>query len=108
MAWLYLALAILLEVVGTTCMKLSDGFAHMVPSVLVFVFYAASFTMMIHVLKTLDLGITYAVWSGVGTALVAVIGVIWFHETMTPLKIASIAFIVIGVAGLNMASGQGS
>jgi len=103
MAWLLLALAIAVEVVATTAMKLSEGFSRLAPTVVVFVGYAIAFILLILVLKRLDLSVTYAVWSGVGTAAVAVIGFVWFGEAVTALKVGSIALIVIGVMGLNLA-----
>ena len=105
MTWLYLALAILLEVSGTTCMKLSEGFTKVVPSILLFVFYSLSFTMLTLSLKKLDVSIAYAVWSGVGTALIAAIGVLWFREPATALKFISLGLIIIGVVGLNLSGG---
>ena len=62
--WFYLLLAILLEVAGTTSMKLSHGFTRLVPSILIFVFYALSFTALTFALRRLDMSVTYAVWSG--------------------------------------------
>ncbi len=106
MGWLWLSLAIALEVAGTTAMKFSDGFSNPVPTVLVFVFYACAFSLLILVMKYLDLGVAYAVWAGVGTALVAVIGILWFHEPATLLKLASIGLIVLGVIGLHVADGR--
>lgn len=105
MTWLYLVLAILLEVSGTTCMKLSDGFTKLVPSILLFVFYSLSFGMLTLALKKLDVSIAYAVWSGVGTALIATIGVLWFKEPATALKLISLGLIIIGVVGLNLSGG---
>jgi small multidrug resistance pump len=105
MTWLYLALAILLEVSGTTCMKLSEGFTKVVPSILLFVFYTLSFAMLTLALKKLDVSIAYAVWSGVGTALIAAIGVLWFREPATALKFISLGLIIIGVVGLNLSGG---
>jgi small multidrug resistance pump len=105
MTWLYLALAISLEVSGTTCMKLSDGFTRRVPSILLFVFYTLSFCMLTLALKRLDVSIAYAVWSGVGTALIATIGVLWFSEPVTALKLISLGLIIIGVVGLNLSGG---
>jgi len=105
MTWIYLALAILLEVAGTTCMKLSDGFTKTVPSIFLFVFYTLSFGMLTLALKRIDVSIAYAVWSGVGTALIATIGVLWFQEPMTALKLISLALIIIGVVGLNLSGG---
>jgi small multidrug resistance pump len=105
MTWLYLALAILLEVSGTTCMKLSQGFTKLVPSILLFVFYTLSMGMLTLALKKIDVSVAYAVWSGVGTALIATIGVLWFKEPVTALKLISIGLIIIGVVGLNLSGG---
>jgi len=108
MYWFYLAIAILLEVVGTTCMKLSQGFTKLTPSVLVFVLYGASFAFMILALKKIELGVTYAIWAGVGTALIALIGIVWFQESVSLLKIVSIVFIVLGVVGLHLSELTGA
>jgi small multidrug resistance pump len=105
MTWLYLGLAILLEVSGTTCMKLSQGFTKLVPSILLFVFYTLSMGMLTLALKRIDVSVAYAVWSGVGTALIATIGVLWFKEPLTALKLISIGLIIIGVVGLNLSGG---
>ena len=101
-SWLYLAGAIVLEVSGTTCMKLSEGFAKLVPSILIFVFYALSFIALTIALKTIDVSVVYAIWSGIGTALIATIGILYFKESVTILKFASIGLIIIGVVGLNL------
>ncbi|HWR02261.1 MAG TPA: multidrug efflux SMR transporter [Chlorobaculum sp.] len=100
MHWLYLIIAIVCEVCGTTSMKLSNGFTHLLPSVLLFVFYALSFTFVTLALKTLPVGLTYAVWSALGTALITMIGVLWFGEGMNTLKAISLLLIIVGVAGL--------
>ena len=105
MMWLYLVLAIVLEVSGTTCMKLSEGFTRLVPSILLFVFYSLSFGALTLALKRIDVSIAYAVWSGVGTALIATIGVLWFREPVTALKLISLGLIIIGVVGLNLSGG---
>ncbi len=102
--WLLLACAILLEVAGTTSMKLSNGFSELIPSVLLFVFYFLAFTALTFALRTIEIGIAYAVWSGVGIALIAAIGFIYFKEPITVQKVASILLIVIGVVGLNLAA----
>jgi small multidrug resistance pump len=105
MTWVYLGLAILLEVSGTTCMKLAEGFTKTVPSILLFVFYTLSFGMLTLALKKLDVSIAYAVWSGVGTALIASIGVLWFKEPATAMKLVSLGLIILGVVGLNLSGG---
>lgn len=105
MTWLYLVLAILLEVSGTTCMKLSEGFTKMVPSILLVVFYILSLGMLTLALKKIDVSAAYAIWSGVGTALIASIGVLWFKEPAAALKLISLGLIIIGVVGLNLSGG---
>jgi small multidrug resistance pump len=107
MHWLFLVGAIIMEVCGTTCIKLSQGFTKLWPSILIFVFYALSFTMVTYAVKKLDLSITYAIWSGVGTFLIALIGLFWFKEEMTLLKGISMALVIAGVIGLNLGQQQG-
>ncbi len=101
-SWLYLAGAIILEIAGTTSMKLSEGFTRLVPSILIFVFYAMSFFALTMTLKKIDLSVAYAIWAGVGTALIAMIGVVHFKEPLTLIKMVSIGLIIIGVVGLNL------
>lgn len=101
-----LALAIVLEVSGTTCMKLSEGFTRPWAAVGMVLFYIASFSCLTISLKRIDLGVAYAIWAGVGTALVAVIGFTYFREQVTTLKVASIALVVAGVVGLNLGGGH--
>ncbi len=104
--WFLLTFAILLEVTGTTCMKLSEGFSKPVPSVLLFVFYGASFAALTFALKRIDVSVAYAVWSGIGTLLITLIGILYFREAATVLKGVSIALIITGVIGLNLAGGK--
>lgn len=85
-------------------MKLSHGFTNLLPSVVMFACYGLAFTCNTFVTKTLDLGITYAVWSGVGTVATAMIGIYFFKEPGTALKLVSITLIVIGILGLHSAS----
>lgn len=106
MGWFLLAVAIVMEVCGTTCMKLSEGFKELTPSVLVFVFYAVSFTAFIYALKTIDLSISYAVWAGLGLALIAAIGILHFKEPVTATKIIFLAITLIGVVGLSLTTAR--
>lgn len=103
-AWALLALAIASEVVGTTCMKLADGFSNWTPAAVMFGCYAAAFACNTFVVRTLDLSLTYAVWSGVGTVLTAAVGILYFREPATAVKLVCIGLIVIGVIGLHGAS----
>jgi small multidrug resistance pump len=103
-AWWLLAAAIVFEIAGTVCMRLSDGFTRMTPSLMIFVFYAFSFGLNTFVIRTLGLSVVYAVWSGVGTVATAAIGIWYFKEPATALKLASIGLVVIGVLGLHASS----
>lgn len=104
--WFYLVIAIVLEVAGTTSMKLSKGFTQIVPSVFMFLFYAASFAMLTFALKKIEVGVAYAVWAGVGTALITTIGIVYFRESTSILKLVSILLIIIGVVGLNISGAR--
>ena len=95
-------LAILFEVSGTTCMKLSQGFSRLIPSILIFVFYGCSFTFMTMAIRRIDVSIVYAIWSGLGTAIIATIGIFVFKEPATLLKLVSMMLIIIGVITLNL------
>lgn len=98
----YLFLAVVLEVSGITSMKLADGFNQLEPSIMIFVSYAMSFIFLMLALKRLDVSIAYAIWSGMGTLLIAVIGVHFFHEPMTLIKAISLGLIITGVVGLQL------
>ena len=98
--WLALTGAIALEIAGTTSMKLSHGFTRTIPSVLLFVFYALSFALMTIAVKRIDMSVSYAIWSGVGTAVIALIGVFAFRESLTTVQVVSIVLIIVGVVGL--------
>ncbi len=100
--WSYLACAILLETAGTTSMKLSLGFTKLVPSILIFLFYAASFAALAFALKGIDVGLAYAIWSGAGTVIIATIGILYFQEPAMASRIISIGLIVAGVVGLKL------
>jgi len=101
MHWLYLMIAILFEVSGTTCMKISDGFSKLAPTLFIFFFYGLSFTFLSLALKVLPIALTYAIWSAIGTATITVIGVIWFGESMSTIKLFSLLLIIVGVIGLH-------
>ncbi len=103
-AWLLLLFAIVMEVSSTTCMKLSQGFTQLWPSILAFVFYGFSFAASTFALKTIDISIGYAVWMALGTFILAIIGLIWFHESLSALKVAALLMILTGVVLLHLAS----
>ena len=97
-----LALGILFEVLGTVAMKYADGFTKWLPSILVFVFYGLALGALVLVLKKMDVGIAYAIWAGAGTALIAIMGMLWFHEPVTLAKVLSILLIIAGIVGLEL------
>jgi small multidrug resistance pump len=100
--WLYLLIAILTEVVGTTLMKVSQGLTRLIPSVLMFVLYGISFVFMALALKKIEVSTAYAIWSGLGTALIATIGILWFRESINIPKLIGLVLIVGGVILLNL------
>jgi small multidrug resistance pump len=105
MSWFLLILAILAEVIGTTSMKFSQGFSKLLPSVMIFVFYGLSLTLVTLALKKIDVSVAYAIWSGLGTAIIAAIGIVWFKESVSLMKMFSILLIIAGVVGLNVSGG---
>lgn len=100
---LLLSLAIVTEVAGTVALRYSEGFTRLLPSAAVVLGYGASFWLLALALRELSVGTTYAVWSAAGTALIAVFGMFALGEPATALKLASLALIIIGVVGLNLA-----
>ena len=98
-----LTIAILAEVAGTVALKYTDGFTNLGPSALVVAGYGLSFWMLALVLRDLPIGLTYAVWAAVGTALIAAIGIVAFGEPATTMKLLSLALIIVGTIGLNVA-----
>lgn len=102
---LWLALAISTEVVATTALKLSDGFTKLGWGAVVVVGYGISFYALSVSLRSIPLGVVYAVWSGLGTAAIVVIGYFLFGEVLGALKLAGIGLIIVGVVMLNGAPG---
>ncbi len=102
MSWLLLFFGIVLEVCGTTCMKLSNGFTRIVPSVAMILLYMSSLGLLTLALRQIPLNVAYAIWSGMGTLLVVILGVVFFHETTSIPKMASILLIILGVIGVRL------
>lgn len=100
-AYITLALAIIFEVTGTTFLMKSDQFARLGPTLLMAVFYAASFYLLSLTLKTIPLAVAYALWGGLGIVLTTVIGVLVFNQTLDFPAVGGIALIVSGVILLN-------
>lgn len=103
MPWLWLAGAIIAEVIATTSLKLSEGFSRPLPSVVVVVGYVGAFLMLSQSLtRGINLGVAYGVWAAVGIALVAMIGTLLFGESLTWIQIGGIALIIAGVMALEL------
>jgi small multidrug resistance pump len=104
MAYLYLALAILAEVVATSALKASDGFTKLVPSIVVLVGYGLSFYLLTFVLRTIPIGITYAVWSGIGIISIALIGAIFYGQIPDIPAVIGMGLIISGVLVIHLFS----
>ena len=104
MKWIYLALAIIAEVIATSALKSSEGFTKLTSSLLVLVGYSISFFFLSLVLKNIPIGLAYAIWSGVGIVLIALIGYFKFQQSLDLAAIIGIAFIMVGVIIINVFS----
>ena len=102
--WIYLSIAILAEVIGTSFLKGSEGFTKLVPSVIVVVGYVIAFYFLALTLKTLPVGIAYAVWAGAGVALIALAGYVFFGQALDAPAVIGMLLIVSGVMVINLFS----
>jgi len=102
-SWLVLAAAIACEVAGTVFMKMSDSLTRWVWIPPMLVAYILALLGLALALRTIEVGIAYAVWAACGTALIAVVGIVFFGESISLIKIAAIVLVVAGVIGLNLA-----
>ena len=102
--WLILSIAIVCEVIGTSALKASDGFRRFWPMALMIVSYCLSFYLMSIVLRQIPVGITYAIWSGVGVVLITLIGWVVYKQRLDLAAIIGMALIVIGVMVLYLFS----
>ena len=101
MHWVHLSIAIVCEVIATSSLKASDGFTRWLPSAIVIVGYATAFYFLSLTLRTIPIEVSYAIWSGVGVALIAVIGWLVYHQPLDAAGMAGISLIVAGVIVLN-------
>jgi len=104
MAWVYLLLAGLFEVVWSTAMKESHGFTKLVPSIVTLVFMLLSFALLAISMKTLPLGTSYTVWVGIGAIGAFILGVTMFGESLNPLRVIAVLLIFSGVVLLKLAT----
>ena len=104
MGYLYLAVAIIAEVIATSALKASDEFSKLVPSVIVVVGYGVAFYCLSMVLKTIPVGVAYAVWSGLGIVLISIVGLVMFGQKLDLAAIVGMVLIVSGVVVMNVFS----
>ncbi|MCP9208255.1 DMT family transporter [Streptomyces cucumeris] len=102
MGYLMLSGAILAEVLATTAMKYSDGFTRLWPTVVTVTGYLIAFALLAQTLKTVSVGTAYAIWAGAGTAVIAVIGMVFLGEAATAAKIVGVLLVIAGVVVLNL------
>jgi len=102
MAWILLSIAISAEILGTLALKASDGLSKLWPSLGVLIGYALAFTLMAISLKKLDVGITYAIWSGVGIIGAAIGGVVFFDQHLSRMAMIGMGIIIAGVVVMNL------
>jgi len=102
MAWFLLVVAGVFEVVWAVALKYSDGFSKLWPSVIFGVSAYISFVCLSHAIKTLPIGTSYAVWTGIGAVGIAIVGIVWFGEPANAARIICISFIVVGILGLRL------
>lgn len=103
-AWLVLAASVLAEVFGTIALRYTDGFTRLLPSAVTALCYATAIWLMAISVRHLEVGLTYAVWAGSGTALTALLGILWFGESASLLRFTGLGCIVIGVIALNLSA----
>lgn len=106
MAWVYLLIAGLLETVWAIGLKYTEGFSKLWPSLWTLTAMAASMVLLSLALRTLPIGTGYAIWTGIGTVGVAIMGVILFGESLSLLRILFLVMIVVGILGLKLVSGD--
>ncbi len=103
----FLAAAILSEILATLALRASDGFSKLGPTLGAIAGYALAFALLSRALKTIEVGVAYAVWSGVGTAAITVIGILALGESSAALKLIGTGMIVVGVVVLNVSNATG-
>lgn len=105
MAWFYLLLAGLTEIAWAVGLKHTQGWTRPGPSLVTILLMIASFGFLSQALKILPIGTAYAIWTGIGAVGTVVVGIVWFGEPRTALRLACIGLILVGIAGLKLTSG---
>jgi small multidrug resistance pump len=101
-AWFLLMLAIASEVIGTSCLKLSAGMSRPLPALVVLAAYGTSMVLLSRVVQTLPLGLTYALWSGIGIVAIVLVGLLLYRQVPSPGQLVGMAMIGIGVVIVNL------
>jgi len=104
MMYVYLALAIVAEVIGTSALNASEKLTRLYPSVLVVVSYCAAFYFLSLTLGSIPIGVAYAIWAGAGIVLITAVGWVWFKQSLDTPALLGMAFIVVGVVVINLFS----
>ncbi|MCT2583388.1 DMT family transporter [Actinophytocola gossypii] len=102
MGYVYLAVAIAFEVVATSLLRATEGFTRLWPTVACLAGYAAAFAMLALVVRHVPVGVAYAVWSGLGTAAIVAIGVLFLNESISVTKVVGVLLVIAGVVTLNI------
>ena len=105
MPWIYLALAGLFEVIWAVGLKYTEGFTRLWPSVITVSAMTASIILLAMAVKTLPIGTAYAIWTGIGAVGAVVLGMLLFGDSASPLRLACVGLVVLGMVGLKLTSG---
>ena len=108
MNWLYLSIAIVAEVIATSALKASDGFSRLVPSIIVVAGYGIAFTCLSLTLRTIPVGVAYAIWSGAGIVLITLVGYVAFNQALDTPALIGMGLILAGVLVINLFSRSAS
>lgn len=104
MNFVYLGIAIVAEVIGTSALKASESFTRIGPAIITFAAYGVSFYFLALTLKVIPVGIAYAIWSGLGIVLISLIGALWFRQSLDTAAILGLGLIIAGVTVINLFS----
>jgi small multidrug resistance pump len=104
MGHIYLVIAVVAEVIATSALKVSEEFSKPIPTIIVIIGYGIAFYLLTLVLRTIPIGIAYALWSGLGIVLVAIVGTFYYKENLDPPAILGIGLILVGIFIVNIFS----
>jgi len=104
MNFVYLMVAIVAEVIATSALKASESFTKLWPALITLIGYGIAFYFLALTLKTIPVGIAYAIWSGLGIVLISIVGLIWFNQTLDTPALIGLALIIAGVVVINLFS----